>query len=83
MNRTMGQLPERVAAKTRQRCACCGAERVVPETRIIVGGEAYCIPCERAIRSAPNVELTPEARAFVKRLEAKAIALSVSSVEEA
>ena len=66
-------LPTRVIGMTRQRCAACGAERVAPETRVIVNGEAYCVPCERAIRAAGQFDLTPEARAFVKRLEARGL----------
>jgi hypothetical protein len=64
-------LTPRVANNTRQRCACCGADRIAPETRIIVDGDAYCVPCERAIRVAPHMELTPEAKAFVARLAAR------------
>ena len=66
------QLPTGVYVRrlTRQRCACCGADRVPPETRIIVSGEAYCVPCDQgAIRVAPQVGLTREARAFLKRRE--------------
>ena len=59
-------LPVRIVHHTRQRCALCGADRIVPETRVIVGGEAFCVPCERAILDAPNVELTPRSARICK-----------------
>jgi hypothetical protein len=53
------------AQPTTSRCACCGGAGVLAA---IVRG----VPCERAIRVAPETEMTPAARAFVARLAARA-----------
>jgi hypothetical protein len=53
-------------------CFSCGSRvKLDPKPGVYIDGHGYCIPCERAIRNAPNVTPTPESIAFVARLAAR------------